>query len=216
MSQGATAYNLIVTNDFPPTDFEFHKAWTMNGTDTYLAWPDDSTLASIKFTLTRKAEGNYTGKPADQTLAFTATQSTFQVASDETVDPNRITEWNALTLETHPITTDKGPAYQYIVKGLNSVWTVTDSDGAIHHGDWTYTISETPVPGYNAPRYVDKDGVPNSGTSQSDGCTVINDQSAVELPHTGGSGTTLYTVLGSVLISLAGILLLKRRRRLFI
>jgi len=35
----------------------------------------------------------------------------------------------------------------------------------------------------------------------------------VELPSTGGSGTLIYTVAGLALITLAGVLLITRKRR---
>jgi len=35
----------------------------------------------------------------------------------------------------------------------------------------------------------------------------------VELPSTGGSGTLIYTVVGLALITLAGVLLITRKRR---
>lgn len=41
---------------------------------------------------------------------------------------------------------------------------------------------------------------------------IVSNMSGVELPATGGSGTRLFTILGSILILGAGFLLLQRRR----
>ena len=48
-------------------------------------------------------------------------------------------------------------------------------------------------------------------TAGNAAATVVND-AGEELPHTGGSGTMIYTVIGTILITAAGILLLRRKR----
>jgi len=45
-----------------------------------------------------------------------------------------------------------------------------------------------------------------------DGGTISNDQAGYELPSTGGSGTKIFTILGSILILGAGVLLWRRGR----
>ena len=57
------------------------------------------------------------------------------------------------------------------------------------------------------------------GTSQRSG-TIENEKTelmvmnsaGVELPSTGGPGTRLFTILGSILVMFAGVLLVRRRR----
>jgi len=51
----------------------------------------------------------------------------------------------------------------------------------------------------------------NSGTYASGGVEVVN-QSGAELPSTGGIGTTIFYVIGAILVLGAGILLVTRRR----
>jgi LPXTG-motif cell wall-anchored protein len=45
-----------------------------------------------------------------------------------------------------------------------------------------------------------------------DGQYIINKQPGVELPATGGPGTRLFTILGSILVMFAGVMLWRRRR----
>ena len=80
---------------------------------------------------------------------------------------------------------------------------------------YTYTISETDYPeGYEPPRYFNSDGtqVERGVTKIESGGRIDNAIAKYELPHTGGSGTRMFTILGTVLITFAGILLIRRRR----
>ena len=81
---------------------------------------------------------------------------------------------------------------------------------------YTYTVSETPVDGYQSPKYLDAGGT-DMGTGYSyapDGGTIVNDQVGVELPSTGGKGTAAFIIAGAALaIASGGILTLRRTRR---
>ena len=48
--------------------------------------------------------------------------------------------------------------------------------------------------------------------TSSDATIIIGNEPGMELPHTGGSGIRIFTILGSMLILAAGILLWRRRR----
>lgn len=78
----------------------------------------------------------------------------------------------------------------------------------------TYTLIEKTVPaGYN--KAVDKDFVIKSGdysgTNLEQSATVVNEAGAV-LPSTGGIGTTIFYVVGAILVLGAAVLLVVRRR----
>ena len=77
----------------------------------------------------------------------------------------------------------------------------------------TYTLVETTVPtGYNKAAdstvtIADTDF--NANVSAS--ATVVNNQ-GTELPSTGGIGTTIFYVVGSILVVAAGVLLITKKR----
>jgi LPXTG-motif cell wall-anchored protein len=82
--------------------------------------------------------------------------------------------------------------------------------------EWKYYVKETTVPGGYSLQYGDENG--NASASKllaSEGETVINSLVKVALPDTGGSGTLIYSMLGMMLIALAGtayMILLRRRK----
>ena len=83
---------------------------------------------------------------------------------------------------------------------------------------WTYTLKETKVPdGYNQAEDITVNG---SSLTKVDKAiaeltlykeTVVNQQGAV-LPSTGGIGTTIFYVIGAILVIGAGVVLVTRRR----
>lgn len=76
----------------------------------------------------------------------------------------------------------------------------------------TYYVVETQVAGYKAPSYTDAEGHGLINVDKAkNGQQIINTpEDGVELPSTGGPGTRLFSILGSILILGAGMLLLKR------
>ncbi len=115
----------------------------------------------------------------------------------------RFTEWTTeKTSATKLVTPDSG---KFAIKGL-------DSD--------TYYLEETTAPaGYNTLKdpvkvVIASDGkvtYGKDGTAANPDVKVLN-QSGTELPSTGGIGTTIFYVLGSVLVVAAGILLVTKKR----
>ena len=110
--------------------------------------------------------------------------------------------WTATTSAEGTVTTFK-------VEGLQKY-----KDGKELH----YYVIETPVDGYKVPSYATSEGnglvftgsdVPKATNGQQ----IINTpEGGYELPSTGGSGTRLFTILGTILILGAGVLLWRRRR----
>ena len=81
-----------------------------------------------------------------------------------------------------------------------------------------YYVTETQVNGYKAPSYATTEGnslvfTGSDVPKATDGQQIINTPvGGYELPSTGGPGTRLFTILGSILILLSGTLLWRRRR----
>ena len=107
-----------------------------------------------------------------------------------------------MTIEGTPI-----PTYKFSLSGLDAA----DSDG----NEYTYFVKEDieSVPeGYEFAFY--KMGNVTDQDKGMDGCKIVNRTvDSYELPETGGPGTGIITILGSILILLgAGVLLLRRRK----
>ena len=73
-------------------------------------------------------------------------------------------------------------------------------------------MSEETVDGYQSPKYFVEETQQMGASQVGDGGTIKNNQIGRELPSTGGMGTSLYTLLGSIMILGAGFLLWRRRR----
>jgi LPXTG-motif cell wall-anchored protein len=107
-------------------------------------------------------------------------------------------------------------------------WKGSFSDLLIPDGNGYYVVSEEPVPGYQAfyeqetMKITPADGIPVTGVrvDLNDGqpLTVkVTNAPGTELPSTGGKGTYLYTMGGTLLVLTAALLLvynskLHRRR----
>ena len=127
----------------------------------------------------------------------------------------------------------------YYIPGGTSNEVVTDANGLIHirglDGDKSYTLTETEtLPGYNMltedvpltlhddtaiSTTTDVDGtVTTTVTEAYDGATDKEWENEVEnntgtvLPSTGGIGTTIFYVVGSIMVVAAGVLLITKKR----
>ncbi|MGN0721819.1 MAG: isopeptide-forming domain-containing fimbrial protein [Anaerovoracaceae bacterium] len=109
--------------------------------------------------------------------------------------------------------------YYYDANGSSEV--VTDQDGMIVirglDGDKTYTLTETETnQGYNllegpATLNLVADTNVYSADSTSAQSNIANNQGSV-LPSTGGIGTTIFYIIGAILVIGAGVVLVTRRR----
>lgn len=110
------------------------------------------------------------------------------------------------------------------VTDINSALPVEATDGPMDGGDiyaafynigaGNYIVIETVVPpGYNkaADQSVDHTDTNDNGDIASDTITVVNN-SGSELPSTGGIGTTLFYVIGGLMMVCAVVLLVTKRR----
>ena len=145
----------------------------------------EKPLAGAKFTLSKKADGT------DPIALVNESNNVYRVATKD--DTNTVTE----------ITTDS--TGKFTIKGL-------DSD--------TYYLTETAAPaGYNKLAdpitiVIGENGVVNGTTDAPQGVEEVKvlNQSGTELPSTGGMGTTIFYVLGSILVIGAVVLLVTKKR----
>ena len=142
-------------------------------------------LAGAKFTLSKNADGS------NPIALVSEGNNVYRVA--KTGETGTVTE----------ITTDA--TGKFTIKGL-------DAD--------TYYLTETAAPaGYNklagpVTIVIGANGVVNGTTEAPQGVDEVKvlNQTGAELPSTGGMGTTIFYVLGTVLVLGAGILLITKRR----
>ena len=176
------------------TTFKFSKVWRTGGDNTAQEWP--SGVGNITVTLKREAKEGDTPKGVN-TVTYMVT-------------PNSITSETSFG---HAIArpTEVEDGYTYEIKNLPKFF--VNGESVI---EWTYSISETQVEGYNDPKYFEANSTENHGTSVGSGGTIVNDQITVSLPETGGSGTTPYTAAGSLLLGLSALAYIFKKKNDFV
>ena len=145
----------------------------------------ETALAGAKFTLSKNADGS------NPIALVSEGNNVYRVA--KTGETDTVTE----------ITTDA--TGKFTVKGL-------DAD--------TYYLTETAAPaGYNkladpVTIVIDENGVVNGTTEAPQGVDEVKvlNQTGAQLPSTGGIGTTLFYVVGGVLVVGAAVLLVTKKR----
>jgi LPXTG-motif cell wall-anchored protein len=169
-------------------DLEFYKKW-INAAGGEAEWDKD-----IQVTVGRNGDDSFS--------------LVYNLAKTDIVDGNIISP--TPDHETDPkirvsVTENEGvKIYKFTVNGLE----FADENGE----KYTYTVTETneQLEGYLAPTYSNT-SAPTGAAAAYDKGTIINQEPGVELPSTGGPGTKLFTILGSILIAGAGKLLWRRR-----
>lgn len=145
----------------------------------------ETALAGAKFTLSKNANGS------NPIALVSEGNNVYRVA--KTGETGTVTE----------ITTDA--TGKFTIKGL-------DAD--------TYYLTETAAPaGYNklsgpVTIVIGENGVVNGTTDAPQGVDIVKvlNQTGAELPSTGGIGTTIFYVLGAVLVVGAGVVLVTKKR----
>ena len=183
------------------------KTTTVPSKTTTYTWE----INVYKYTMVKAAEGQADTEKALAKAEFilykdvTEGESTTRYyATASAIDGGyRFTEWTTdETAATKFITPNTG---KFAIKGL-------DSD--------TYYLEETTAPaGYNTLKdpvkvVIDANGKVTYGKDNTvaDPDVKVLNQSGTELPSTGGTGTTIFYVLGSILVIGAGVLLVTKKR----
>lgn len=168
----------------PPSETKTYT-WKFDVLKYTLNGEDEVALADAVFSLYRDADCT------DIIELVALGNNTYRVATAE--DKNTVTT----------ITTDETGSF--VIKGL-------DSD--------TYYLKEITAPdGYNVlgepiKVVINKDGKVNATEDNANGVDVIKvlNQTGSELPETGGIGTTIFYIVGAVLVVGAAVVLVTRRR----
>lgn len=159
-----------------------------SGTDTTKVTTYSFDLVKDKTDKTVITGAQFTLKKGDTTLYFTKSGNTYQLTASTT-------EGATSTIDAGNVT----------ITGL---------------GNGSYTLTETKAPdGYNkltesktvTVNSANNPATVTNGKYVSGGVEVVN-EAGTELPSTGGMGTTIFYVLGAVLVIGAGVVLVTRRR----
>ena len=183
--------HFTITNREKPVSIEFTKRW-LNANEQVESWPDQTITVTV------------TGKTSAETKEYV-----YQIGKNDVTAGTLISAVRPADAPKLKVESIADNNYKFSLENLPR----TDSS----RNAYAYTISETGLPeGYKPPAYFDSNGDPIApgGTTIQSGGTIVNAIATYELPYTGGSGTGLFRIFGSVLICLAGILLVRRRRLL--
>lgn len=172
------------TTTTPPSETKTYT-WKLDVLKYTMKGDEKTPLAGAKFTLSKNSDGS------DPISLVEVEKNVYRVATKD--DANTITE----------ITTDATGAFT--IQGL-------DSD--------IYYLTETAAPaGYNVLKSAIEVKVSDKGevTYIYDGVTAtgtveVENNTGAELPSTGGIGTTIFYVVGGLLVVAAGVLLVTRKR----
>ncbi len=172
------------TTTTPPSETKTYT-WKLDVLKYTMKGDEKTPLAGAKFTLSKNSDGS------DPISLVEVEKNVYRVATEG--EKNTVTE----------ITTDATGAFT--IQGL-------DSD--------TYYLTETAAPaGYNVLKSAIEVKVSDKGevTYIYDGVTAtgtvkVENKTGAELPSTGGIGTTIFYVVGGLLVVAAGVLLVTRKR----
>lgn len=187
---------VIVTNTYRPS-LDVIKLWKDSSSQYTTDWQKDITITLHKDPISEGIASTYTYK-----VKWNNTNKT------GTVEPTV----SGVEAPTARITEDSASdGYKINFSELDS--------------EYKYYVTETTVDGYKDPSYghavsSTTEGTPrieeNTGADAdkaSNGQYITNaPEDAVELPHTGGIGTTIFYILGSILVIGGGIYFISRRR----
>ena len=168
-------------------EFSFTKVWKDPLGSATLSWPTDK---SITVSIWQAGESSESILYAEYTIHDTDLIANHEIAAAGDTEGEKS---KLLVIST------EADGYVFRLSGLPY--------------EYTYYVSEATVDGYQPPKYFAADGNQVMGAQRiGDGGTICNDQIGYVLPSTGGPGTRRFTVLGSILILGAGIMLWRRRR----
>lgn len=185
-----------MTNTYETTDFIFTKEWHDIGDQIDNTWHDDITV-SLQRRIengTSETVGKYTIHKGD---------SGFTISEDET------------TPEAPDLVHDTG--FSFKVSGL-------PKNGIIGNvtGEYVYFVTEETVSGYRDAEYSnpsvssteeETSWIPSAEYALNNGKIINRPENSVELPASGGSGTSRFYLFGIMLTGLMGAVMLMRKRK---
>ena len=210
-SVNATAGISTLINTVPETDFDFTKEWLISGSSTKQDnWPGSVTIPS--FTLERilvwkDAEGTEHPTTVDGSFSAVFSDVGENVANKEPDASSSLDNFTDICMNR----TGEGNDFTYTVSKLPKYGSMT-VDGTVRVGEWKYRVREAQVSGYNAPVYLTSEHGATNNQFAEDGGIIQNYMITVSLPATGGPGTSMFYVFGSIITLLAAVLLITKRR----
>ena len=145
-------------------------------------------LSGAKFSLSKKGTNGYTA------YVDGSGKSVYESATDGKLTFTKLTDGNYLIEETDPPKGFYATEIKIYFTIENGVVTYTDENGTVITTEQPYVTYE-----------VKSDTEPDT--------FIVGNTPGAALPSTGGSGTLIYTVAGIFLITLAGVLLVSRKRK---
>ena len=193
--QAENVQKVEVTNTYQTGDFTFTKEWHDMGDNVDLDWHGDITV------LVQRKIGNGTSETVGK-YTIHKDDSGFTISKDET------------TPEAPDLVHDTGFTFKISALPKNGIiGNVT--------GEYVYFVTEETVSGYRNPEYsnpsVSSTGgettwIPSPDYALNNGKIINRPENSVELPSTGGPGTTLLYLFGIMLTGLAVAALVMRKR----
>ncbi len=164
---------------------------------TYRPYNAETDTSATVYILVKANAGEYdsTTKKYKKTVTYTQKDTNTEgVTATATVGDDGVVIFNGLGAGTYTITESKAPEGYNAAADMNVTiaFTADPETGAVH---WSKTSG---------------DATYNAATGEFE-ITVVN-QKGAELPTTGGIGTTIFYVMGTVLVITAGVVLVTRRR----
>ena len=215
------------TNTLELTEFEFTKQWWDNIDIMHDDWPTyrnpqgQTVNATITVELKRHLVYDANGSDIvssdadpDYTLTLSGLDCTTNSVSTKDHDGSTVTV-NAVPVlvGTDP---NKKTVYKFMISGLRKKGSMEIS-GETKTGKWRYSVSEiscTVGPGelYSKTYFLGIDGDPRDHDTESTGVIKNTKEQTFEMPSTGGHGTGMFYILGSILTVLAAVLLIAKKR----
>lgn len=173
--------------------YEGDDAVTVGGT-TYRPVKEGDT--STVYVLVKANADKYDGKRYNKTVTYTQKDTTGEgaVVAKAEVGPDGVVRFVGLGAGEYTITETKTPEGYNTIDPItvNIGFTANPETGSVH---WTTTSTDAT---YNA----------TTGVFE----LTIENRSGTELPSTGGMGTTMFYIIGTILVLGAGIVLVSRKK----
>lgn len=197
---------------------------------------DENGLIPIEITYSATITADAGDNPAENEIPGGHTDIftyAFQVAKTDGTDPlpgAQFELWSTKNVEGAEAAAltfidNEDGTYTYSAEGTVTTLDMTENTTIVVKGldnAWAYTLKETKVPdGYNQVADIDIAGNSLTKVTKDTDTTVestalyketVVNKAGTELPSTGGMGTTLFYVIGAILMAGAGVVLVSRKR----